>query len=256
MKGLKFIFLLLAAMGFNKVSYAANIELEEIIQAEHIEELSQKVAILYIYVHERMNIAYSQKEFKKSLLLLDRTIKNFNANSNPEIEGLVEFMKFTYDELKLIINEPFSKENAAFIIDYSESLLEASEGIKSVALSKISMTKDLQMSVKLHEMENLVERANRYYIAFHIGLKDDNNLNQMVNTLSAFNKNLKYINTYKYTGKEAKTLNSVKKVWKSTQSFFKKIEENSLPRVVLSSSTYLTKLIDQLATFHEKKLGE
>jgi len=237
------------------VMAAASKEVKQVVNAEQVEELATDVALLYMYKNERMNIAYSTKAFDKALADLGKKILDFKTLTTPETEGLVEFMEFTYDELKNTLRQPYSKETVGYVIDYSESLVEAAEGIQELALPKVEMDKEFKMLMKTNEMQNLLDRANRYYIGYHIGLRDVNSMNQMMQTLSKFNKDLKQVNDYPYKGKEAEALATVNRLWKSSQRFYRNIEKNNLPRVVLSTTTYLLENIQKLSDYHARKSG-
>ena len=250
------ITLLLAAFLFTGAAVAApSKEIKQIVTAEQVEELATDVALLYMYKNERMNIAYSTKAFDRALAELGKKILDFKTITTPETEGLVEFMEFTYDELKDTLHKPYSKETVGYIIDYSESLVEAAEGIQELALPKVEVTKEFDMLLKTNEMQNLLDRANRYYIGYHIGLRDVNSLNQMMQTLSKFNKDLKLVNNYPYKGEQADALATVNRMWKSSQRFYRNIEKSNLPRVVLSTTTFLLENIEKLSKYHAQKVG-
>jgi hypothetical protein len=237
------------------VKAAPSKEIRQVVTAEQVEELATDVALLYMYKNERMNIAYSTKAFDKALAELGKKILDFKTITTPETEGLVEFMEFTYDELKDTLHKPYSKESVGYIIDYSESLVEAAEGIQELALPKIEVDKELEMLLRANEMKNLLDRANRYYIGYHIGLRDVNSMNQMMQTLSKFNKDLKLVNNYPYKGKQAEALATVDRMWKSSQRFYRNIEKSNLPRVVLSTTTFLLQNIQKLSDYHARKSG-
>ncbi len=255
-------FLILTSVCYSCIATAITGTSDQVRRAEKIEEQSQEVATYYLYTNQRISISTSEKGLKDSLEKLKQNINGLFVGSDPEQKALVEFMSFTFDELDATIKQPYSLENASFIIDYCESLLEAAEYIKDLHHSQ-NPSDELLMLIKTQEMEYLIVRANRYYIAFRAGIKDVNAKKQMQDTIDAFDERLSTVNQYTgYEDTQKENLQTVNRYWSRVKNLYLGIEKNSLPRVVLASTEYLLKSIDVLVDYHfaasdktEKKLG-
>ena len=85
-----------------------------------------------------------------------------------EEKNVLMFISFTRDEMASVLRQPYSDENGAMMLDFSESLLEGAELIAR----KHTYKKDSEegMLDVVEHMGFLLERITKYYISHKAGL--------------------------------------------------------------------------------------
>ncbi len=230
--------------------FAKSASHEALVYAESIKTLSQELAKNYFYVEEGIQVASAKKGLKKGMLALDEKIQKLQiALKDPNDKKVVTFMLFSMDELKDIMKEKFNAENGGLVLDYTETLLEGSASVAKHNKGKTDSMLDI-----VEEMEFLLERASKYYIAFRAGYTDDINIVQAANAVKNFEKLLKKVQGHSYA--DAKAVKAVKKLtkyWPASKSFYLGIKESELPTIVFISTKHMKKALDVLVVHHEKQ---
>jgi len=218
------------------------------IQAETIKTISQEITKNYFYVQQGVQSSFAKKGLKKNILALDSSIKKLQKNAkNSETKRVIEFMFFGVDELKSTIRGKFSAENGGLILDYTEVLLEGSESI----LSKNNKGRENMLDV-VEEMEFLLERASKYYIAFRAGYTDEVNVKQAQDAVKKFDKLLVKVRKYSYPSTVAKgPVKKLLKYWPVSKNFYLGIKNSELPTIVFISTKHMKKALDKLVMYHK-----
>ena len=87
----------------------------------------------------------------------------------------------------------------------------------------------------------LSQRIAKYYIAYQAGIKDDNTLSQMRDSVKEFNSILKELMANKTnTPQINRDLASVQTMWKIVEKFYLNIEKGGLPKIVYSTTDDIT----------------
>ncbi len=134
---------------------------------QDIANLTQKIASDYLYLYYRSN---SQKDST----ILDDDIKKFENDirfiavqaKGDDIKNILDFLSYTKDEIKSLVSEDISKENAVRILDESNALVEALGSI----VQTVGAT-PLESSIHFH-----ILKLYKLYLA--IGLKLDSEENR------------------------------------------------------------------------------
>ena len=208
----------LLALMFVGVSYASpkNKKISEILNiAGNQRMLSQRIAKDYLYIGKGVAKEKASRELKKSLKEFENGIKVLKKDINdPEIRNLIDFVKMSTDELKDIVKKPFNLNNAQLLLDLSESMLEGSQYIVD-SLKKKYKTKSVEVIDKAGQQRMLAQRIAKYYIAYQLGIKDKNTVEQTKKAVDQFNKNNKFMLNYKdNTPAINEELHQVNKLWK------------------------------------------
>jgi len=201
--------------------------------------LSQKMAKDYFYIGKKINRSKAQKELDSSLVLFKETQKNLNKNiKDDEIKNLISFVNMSLSEFESISKEEYSLDNGTIILDLSESLLEGSDYVVK-ALTKGKASNHIINIAGKQRM--LSQRIAKYYIAYQAGIKDDNALSQMKDSVKEFNSILKELMKYKNNTPEInKNLAEVNTMWKIVEKFYLNIEKGGLPKIVYSTTSDIT----------------
>lgn len=222
--------------------------------AESIERLSQKIAKAYFYRQQGVRISHAKKELKEGIADLDGEIKRLSVASIDEEErNVLMFIAFTRDEMKEILAKPYTEENGALMLDFSDSFLEGAELIAGKHLNRNDAKEKMLVAVERNLF--LLERITKYYIAFRAGFRDFNNVTQLKRAIKEFEENLGKINGYKgYPKRLTPTVEKINKFWPIARRFYLGIEKGALPVIVLASTDNLIKDLRKLESYHLKML--
>ncbi|MCI5132534.1 MAG: hypothetical protein D3904_13725 [Candidatus Electrothrix sp. EH2] len=223
--------------------------------AENIRYSSQKITKAYFYKQQGVRPDRATEDLKKSLALLKKdliVVQDGLKQGNKEEKNIVVYLEYTLDELLDLVDKPYSKENGALMIDYSESLLEGAEFVTEQHLRKENAEEKMLVSVE--ELLFLLERINKFYIAYQAGFKDYNNVKQLKKAVQDFESTLAEINAYtKYADDTLTSRNKINEFWPVAKEFFVDIEKGALPVIVLASVEKLETEIKVLEDYHYKK---
>ncbi|WP_339137747.1 MAG: hypothetical protein WGN25_06440 [Candidatus Electrothrix sp. GW3-4] len=223
--------------------------------AENIKFSSQTITKAYFYKQQGVRSDRATEDLKKSLARLQKdliVIQDGLKKGSKEERNIVTYLEYTLDELLDIVKKPYSKENGALMIDYSESLLEGSEFVADQHLHKNNAEESMLVAVE--ELLFLLERINKFYIAYQAGFNDYNNVVQLKQAVQDFETTISKINAYtKYTGNTLASRNKINEFWPVAKEFFVDIEKGALPVIVLASVEKLEKELEVLEEYHHNK---
>ncbi|HID03782.1 MAG TPA: hypothetical protein EYP18_11335 [Desulfobacterales bacterium] len=219
--------------------------------AKNIEYVGQQITKAYFYKHQGIRTANARKDLEKGMAELDADINKLEASVlDEEDKNVLLFITYTRDELKEILSQPYSEENGALMLDFSESLLEGANLMASKHIHKDNVEQSMLVVVK--QMEFLLERINKYYIAHKAGFKDHNNVVQLENAIIKFETDLKKVNAYHYPTSLQSNIEKLNKFWPIAKRFYSGIEKGALPVIVMASTDNLGKQLNKLLAFHHK----
>jgi len=225
--------------------------------AERIEQTGQQIAKAYFYKGTDVRVDAAEKDIKAGVSTLDADLETLGSMELDEEESnVVMFFGFTRDEIRAILSQPFSVENGALIMDYSASFVE---GAELIAKKHQNIQSDKEtMLVEVEQMIYLLERINMFYISHYAGIKDQNNVRQLKESVASFEAEFKDISGYSgYRGAQIASIKKIEAYWPIAKQFFLGIEASNLPVIVLASSTSLEKELIKLADFfHKESIAE
>ncbi|SFV56181.1 Nitric oxide-responding transcriptional regulator Dnr (Crp/Fnr family) [hydrothermal vent metagenome] len=215
--------------------------------------LSQKMAKDYFYIGKKINRSKASKELKTSLIKFKETQKKMNSDiKDGEIKNLISFVDMSLNEFESISKEKYSLDNGIILLDLSESLLEGSDYIVKALTKGKSSNHIIDIAGK---ERMLSQRIAKYYIAYQSGIKDDNALAQMKESVDEFNKILKELLANKTnTPQINRDLASVNTMWKIVEKFYLNIEKGGLPKIVYSTTTDISTQMDDIVGLYVKSL--
>ena len=172
------------------------------------------------------------------------------TTKDTDTKDILEFLAYSKDQIEEIFNEKADEEKAALMLDYSETLLE---GADSIANShKYDFSEEEKMLMVTKEMEYLLERITKYYMALHVGFDNDVNKEQMHESITKLEENIEKINLYQYPEETQKMQVKMDESWKSNKIFFDKSETLFIPKLMFTSIDYLENIVAQIALYHNK----
>jgi len=213
--------------------------------------LSQRIAKDYLYIGKNIATSKAEHQLKASL---NEFLKIHNELStlitDPEIKNLLDFVALSSNELKETANKDFTLDNAQLILDLTESMLEGNQYIVN-SLKKIHKVKESNLLEKAAKQRMLSQRIAKYYIAYQSGIKDENTVKSMKNTVKQFSENLDLLLKNKNNTVEInKKLNKINKLWKIVYKFYNNIEKGGLPLIVFNTTDNITKRMDEVTKLY------
>jgi hypothetical protein len=225
----------------------------KIIEAsEEIRFVSQELAKTYLYMYKAPRKDLIRDALKKMLLRLNeslRTIKSTTKDS--DTKDILEFLAYSKDQIAQIIADDLNEENAALMLDYSETLLEGADSI--AAAHAYAFSEEERMLIVSKKMEYLLERMMKYYFAIHLGFNNATNREQLVRAVEKFEELLEQLETYGYPQEMISVTSALKRAWRANMRFFSD-EKLFIPKLMLLSTDRTESLIGQIALYHNKNL--
>jgi nitrate/nitrite-specific signal transduction histidine kinase len=215
--------------------------------------LSQRIAKNYFYMGDGLNTIKASKQLKDSLIAFERTQKKLTlAIDDKDIKNLIYFVDISLDEFKTIIKGRYSRDNGILVLDLSESMLEGSDYVVKALTKGVVSNHIIDISGK---ERMLSQRIAKYYMAYQNGIKDDNTIYQMKDSVREFNDILKELLAYKGNTKEIqKELESVDVMWGVVNKFYLNIQKGGLPKIVYLTTDNITQKMDKIVNLYVKTL--
>ncbi len=207
--------------------------------------LSQRMAKDYFYAGKNINKGNALKQLKASLADFQKTQILLSSSINDdEIKNLIVFVDMSLDEFISISKEDYTVDNGTIILDLSESMLEGSQYIVQALTEGKASNEIIDIAGK---QRMLSQRIAKYYIAYQAGIKDDNTITQMKETVKEFDTILKKLlaNTTN-TIEIKKELAKVNRMWNIVYKFYLNIEKGGLPKIVFSTTDDITKKMNKI----------
>ena len=226
-------------------------ELELINIAAKQRMLSQRIAKDYLYVHKNIAMSRTERELETSLKNFFESLKFLvQAIKNEEINNILEFVELSSNDFNQTINKPFTLDNAQLVLDLSESMLEGSQYVVDSLKNSINIEESKIIEIA-GKQRMLAQRIAKYYIAYQAGIKDDNTVRSMRQTVTEFDKNLKVLIVYKSnTPIIRKKINEVNRLWKIVHKFYNNIEKGGLPLIVFNTTDKITKKMNEITQIY------
>ena len=224
----------------------------KIIEAtENIRYLGQKLSKDYLYLYSNPKRVELKEELSKDIDKLELSIHDIAMSTiNIDSKNILDFLTYNIAEIKELLSKSITKERSILILDYSESFLEGANSIASMHTYAFSDEEKMLMLMK--EMNYLVERASKYYLASKLNLDKSNNFEHMVEAILRIDTIIKDINLYSYPSKLKKESKEMNEIWKTHREFLYKSDKLFLPNLLDSSAKNLEKIIQDIALYHKK----
>ena len=215
---------------------------------------SQRIAKDYLYKGAHIEESKMEKQLKITLeqtRIVHSTL--IDSTNNPKISNLLAFVEMNNDDFEEKIKENFSLDNAQYVLDLSESLLEGNKYIMK-SLKKSLKVKNTSTIVDISETQSMLsQRIAKYYIAYQLGIKDKNTVNQMNKAVQEFSENHKLLYSHKSNSKEIKKkLEKIDRLWNIVYKFYLDIETGGLPFIVFTTTDKITKQMDAITSAYIK----
>lgn len=207
---------------------ARNVDLEVIAAAEDIGILSQSVVKNYFYVRENINTVASAIKLSEDIKAIDVSLAKLVAASELKgARGELNFIDSIWIDLKVTMNDRYSRDNGLLVIDLSEVMLEGAENLSKRLYKK--GFKDSNIINIIEHQRYLVERMAKLYVISIAGLKDFNVKQQIAAAVESFDEGMVRIESKQYSKNISVSVNELRSQWQSSRPHYLNVEEGDMP---------------------------
>jgi len=248
----KLLNILLLTLFFTHIVYPSTRGDVKIIEStEKIRFLGQKISKEYLYLYEDPNNLKIKERLLNDIELLDDAIHDIAMTTkSSDSKDILDYLVFNKNEIKNLINAPYSTDYARTMLDYSESFLEGANSIEKTHQYQFSYEEKMLMLMK--DMTYLLERVSKYYVAIHLNLDVVTNELQMKKTIQKIESTLGSINYYTYPSEYAKKLEKINNAWRVHKNFLNRSKTLYVPNLLQISIVNLEKIIESISFYHKK----
>ena len=233
------------------ISASSRSDVKIIEATENIRYLGQKLSKDYLYLYSNPKRVELKEELSKDIEKIELSIDDIAmSTTNIDSKNILDFLRYNIEEIKELLAKNITKERSILILDYSESFLEGANSIASMHTYPFS--KEEKMLMLMKEMDYLIERVSKYYLASKLNLDKSNNFDHMVKAILRIDKIIKEVNMYRYPSKLKQESKEMSTIWKTHREFLYKSDKLFLPNLLDSSAKNLEKIIEDIALYHKK----
>ncbi len=235
----------------HKIISATRGDIKVIEASENIRYLSQKMVKDYLFFYKNQDKLEVKRGLDKALEKLTDDFRIIGTTTKDgDTKDILEFLAYSKDQIEQIFSEKADKERAALMLDYSETLLEGADSIAQA--HKYNFSDEEKMLMVTKEMEYLLERVTKYYMAIHVGFDNTTNKEQMQDSMVQLTQNVEQINGYTYPAEFQALQMKIDESWKANKSFFNQSETLFIPKLMFASVDYMENIVIQIALHHSK----
>lgn len=234
-----------------KIISATRGDIKVIEASENIRYLSQKMVKDYLFFYKNSDKTEVKRELDRILLRLNDDFRIIvTTTKDTDTKDILEFLAYSKDQIEEIFDAAPDEEKAALMLDYSETLLEGADSIASA--HKYDFSDEEKMLMVTKEMEYLLERITKYYMALHVGFDSATNREAMQDAIAQFEENIGKVNVYKYPTRETEQQVKMNISWEANKKFLARSEELFIPKLMLISVEHLENIVANIALYHSK----
>jgi len=250
MKKIAFIlFIILGVISNSEASTRSDVKIIE--ASEDIRYLSQKIAKEYLYLYYNPNKINLRDKITNNMKKLKKSIEEISINTqNNQSKNILNFLTYSNEEIQILLNQKVSQDKSILMLDYSETFVEAANSIQFLHQYKFSNEEKMLMYLK--ELEYLLERVNKYYIASILNLNKISNKQHMNNALRKVEDIFKAIKEYSYPKEIKEERSKIVNYWKNNKKFLNISKDLSVPNLLLLFSKNFEDSIKKLELYHKQ----
>ena len=234
-----------------KIISATRGDIKVIEASENIRYLSQKMVKDYLFFYKNQDKIEVKRGLDRALEQLSNDFRIIaTTTKDGDTKDILEFLAYSKDQIEQIFTQKADKESAALMLDYSETLLEGADSIARA--HKYDFSDEEKMLMVTKEMEYLLERVTKYYMALHVGFNNSTNKEQMKESIIQLTKNVEQINGYSYPAEFQVIQTKIDESWTANMSFLSQSETLFIPKLMFASVDYMEDIVVQIALHHSK----
>ena len=224
----------------------------KVIEAsENIRLFGQRIAKDYLFYYQNPQKMALKDKLHQDIEILEKSIIEIaTITKNSDSKNVLDFLAYNKDEIKTLLNKKVDREKSILMLDYGETFLEGANSIFNE--HKYEFSSEEKMLMLFKNLEYLIERISKYYIASALNLDRNNNFKSINDSIASVEIILIDINGYNYPEELSTELQKVNKVWQRYRHFLSELDELSVPNLMLSSESILESAIKKIALYHKQ----
>jgi len=224
----------------------------KVIEAsENIRYLGQKISKEYLLLYHNPKKTEIRDRLYQDMERMEKSIIEISTTTNSrDSKNILDFLIYNEEEIKALLKEEVDKEKSILMLDYSESFLEAANSIEDAHQYDFSSEEKMLMSLK--EIEYLLERALKYYIASMLDIDRSNNQTNMQQAITRIDQILEKINTYDYPQRLLGSVHNMNSSWGAYKKYLQHSKALFVPNLLVSSLGTLKEMLQRIALYHKK----
>jgi len=224
----------------------------KIIEAsEDIRYLSQKIAKDYLFYYKYPEQYKVKKDLINSLNNLAKDLRMIaSATEDVDTKSILEFLSYSKGEISEMVSQEPNEENAALILDHSETLLEGADSIENMHTYDFSEEEKMIMLAK--RFEYLTQRVLKYYVALNSGFDNSTNRDYFSESLNKVESNVLKLSEYEYPTDIKVFQTDLIKYWKINRDLLNSKDKIFIPKLMFISISHLEDIIAKLELYHSK----
>jgi hypothetical protein len=212
--------------------------------------LSQRIAKAYLYQGQGIAKQEATHQLKIALTLFEYHHADLKKVKNDALQELLATVQSSFTKYKELTAKPYSKENAAAVLETSEALLGACQHVV-LKLEELSGAKIDSIINTSGRQRMLSQRIAKYYIAYQGGVQNEDAVQQLGAATTEFDAALKLLRAEKRNNERINMLlDKMKKLWGVIEPYVLKVSDKGNPSIVLTTTDDLTNLADEVTALY------
>jgi len=219
--------------------------------SENIRYVSQEMAKEYLFLLKYPQRRDVKVRLKRILNTLSEDLRVIaTTTKDRDTKDILEFLAYSKEQIEEIFQGEATKEKAALMLDYAETLLEGADSIGRAHMYDFSQEEKMLMLTK--RIEYLLERVTKYYFSLHVGFNSTTNKEQMQVTMKKLEESFTKMGAYPYPESVKPIYEKMYFSWTKNKFFLDKYETLFIPKLQLMSTSYLENIVAKLSLYHSK----
>jgi len=226
-------------------------ELKKRKAAEELALHSQIIVTDYFFLNQGVSnimakekISKNRERIRENIAYLESVVENQNH------QALLRYLALTQEGLDETLAAQYSASNAQMMLDVSDVIREGAESIIKYFLSENGT--DQTILDVLEYQRYLVERMTKLYVASLAGFQDDNTVTHMGEAISAYEKGLAEIDSFRYPYYMKNDIAKLRARWLTTKRLYENVEKGELPRTVFYATAVMDRILKKLIKYQYK----
>ena len=233
------------------LSASARGDVKVIEASENIKLFGQRMVKDYLFYYKNPKKTALKTRLNQDIGMLEKSIIEIaTITKNKNSKNVLDFLAYNKDEIKILLNKKVDREKSILMLDYGETFLEGANSIFKEHSYEFSGEEKMLMIFK--DLEYLIERISKYYVASALNLDKSNNIKNMNESIAHVEVILIDMNHYCYPNNIYQEVRKINKVWGRYKHFLSEFNALTVPNLMHSSEGILEKAIKKIALYHKQ----